>query len=850
MALAASPLLHCPIRGALRVRARARDGLTFTEEKRRIDFIRHLLSRGYPKENIETETVILQLGHTGQNSLRADVVVYDCRKATVENLSLEDRRRHTDLIAEIKRENWSATSAKEHQLKPGLQLLPKKTALGVYWDDIEQTLLFKELRDGVMLLFEASLSHLPPFGSRFAVKPIRHRDLRQMSDLVGLFSKFDDILHQAGNDLEERYELLLQIILIKIYDEQLNRPINGEMVLQDFSITTLSEEEILCVCNSALEMALVLYQKHLGRPIEKELTARPGTLRSISQQLCRVNLLESSPQVMQDFYMYFARHLYRVDLAQIFTPYEIVDFIVRITNPRFGDVVKDPACGSADFLVAAYRIARERHSAEIADQVYGADEGTRAVQISVLNMILNGDGRTNIVRENSLEAVDRHKDRYTLLLCNPPFGTRIVERRPLILQKFDLAHDQQNRRMASQETGILFAELCVKSARPGVGRIAIILPNGYLGNRSERYLALRRWLLCATKIVAVVGFPRFTFKRSGADVSASVVVMEKRLTPLKRPEDSEDYPIHFNLLNRVGWDVSNKRAERQFLVSENDGATILDENNDPIPAADFEDALRELYSSPIVEAFPWSAQGIPNAGISDGWAVYASEIYGSPDLILDPKRRSRKYASAVEDVKAVSYFRLGDMLEPVTRRFRRDAAKRYRYVRIETIYETFGAYEWEEHRGWSLPDRAKHLAAPGDIFIAHIWSSVGKWFIAGPDAAAGDLVATNGCYHFGVREGMSDFLPDLIYGLSTEIFRVQMRALATGSDGLSVVSEDDVMGIVLPHLENDQLRGQRQARLTDMQTGGLPIGVIVHEHIKHHHPELDVPQRPSHVAQV
>jgi len=542
MALSVSPLLHCPIRGALRVRARAKDGLTFTEEKRRIDFIRHLLSRGYPKENIETETIILQMGHAGQNSLRADVVVYDCPRSAVEHLTPEDRRRHMDLIAEIKRENWSAPNAKERQLKPALQLLPKKTALGVYWDDVEQTLFFKDLRDGVMLILEASLSHLPPFGSRFAVKPIRHRDLRVMSDLVGLFSKFDDILHQAGHDLEERYELLLQVILIKIYDEQLNRPTNGEMILQDFSATTLSDKEILCVCNSALEMSLVLYQKHLGRPIEKQLSARPGALRLISQQLCRVNLLDSSPQVMQDFYMYFARHLYRVDLAQIFTPYEIVDFIVRITNPRFGDVVKDPACGSADFLVAAYRIARERHSADITDQVYGADEGTRAVQISVLNMILNGDGRTNIVRENSLEAVERHKDHYTLMLCNPPFGTRILERRPHILQKFDLAHQEfdlirgtRKRRMASQETGILFAEFCVRAARPGVGRIAIILPNGYLGNRSERYLALRRWLLCTTKVVAVVGFPRFTFKRSGADVSASVVIMEKRATPLVHP---------------------------------------------------------------------------------------------------------------------------------------------------------------------------------------------------------------------------------------------------------------------------------------------------------------------------
>jgi len=276
----------------------------------------------------------------------------------------------------------------------------------------------------------------------------------------------------------------------------------------------------------------------------------------------------------------------------------------------------------------------------------------------------------------------------------------------------------------------------------------------------------------------------------------------------------------------------------------------LDENNDPIPAADFDDALREVYSSPIVEAFPWTAQGIPNAGVSDGWAVYASEIFQSHDLILDPKRRSRKYASAVEDVRSVPHLRLADLLQPVTRRFKREAAKVYRYVRIETIYETFGAYEWEEHRGWDLADRAKHLAAPGDIFIAHIWSSVGKWFIAGPDAEAGDLVATNGCYHLRIRDGMSHLLPDLVYGLSTEIFRVQMRALATGSDGLSVVSVDDLLEIVLPRLTDDQLRVQLEDRLAEMRAGGLPIGTIVNDHIKRRHPDLDIPARPSHVAQV
>jgi type I restriction enzyme M protein len=630
----ANPTLYCPIRGTLKTKAKAKDGLTFTEEKLRIDCIKHLLSLGYPKDRIQTETVILRFGHKGTNSLRTDIVVYDRPTIEIARLTADQVRQHILIIAEIKRDNKSAQSAKDEQLIPALGLVPRDSVLGIYWDDVEQAVFYKEVTAGLTQVREASLSHLPRFGSSFAVKQIHHSDLRPSHDLVKIFRRFNNVLHQAGHELDERYELLLQIILIKIYDEQGSRLKDSALIIQDFSSMSMSDKDILVELNTALEMSLVLYQKHLVKPIEKKLRAKADTLRNICRALSHINLLDSSPQVMQDFYMYFSHHIYKVDLAQYFTPYEIVDFIVRITNPRFGDSVKDPACGSADFLVAAYRIARERHGAEIADQVYGTDSGARAVQISVLNMILNGDGKSHIAKGDSLEEIEKHTDAHTLMLCNPPFGKDILEERPPVLAKFELARDAvTGKPFAEQETGILFVEVCVRSARPGQ-RIAIILPNGYLGNRSERYLAMRRWLLQRVRIAAVIGFPRFTFKKSGADVSASVIIMEKRDAPIADPTEMADYPIHFNLLNKVGWDVSNKRAERVYQASEVDGAHILDKDNNRIPDADFDRVLSELYASPVVDAFPWITHGIPGAGANDGWAVPASNV------LVDGPRRS------------------------------------------------------------------------------------------------------------------------------------------------------------------------------------------------------------------
>lgn len=852
-----NPILHCPIRGTLKVKAKAKDGLTFTEEKGRIDCIKLLLAAAYPAERIQVETKVLKLGHKGKNSLRADVVVFDCPVTEVAGLSEEKQLEHTQIIAEIKRDSADSESAKQHQLIPALRFVPRNDVLGIYWDDVEQSLLFKEVSGGKIEIKEASISQLPSFGTLFKIKPIRYDDLQPAVDLVKVFSKFDDILHQAGHDLEERYDILLKILLVKIFDENKNRSTNGQMIIQDFGVMKVSDTDIIAMMDKALASSLVVYQNHLPKPISAKLKTKGDTIREISKLFCRVNLLRSSPQVIQEFYMYFMRHLYKVDLAQYFTPYEVIDFIVRLTNPTFGDAVKDPTCGSADFLVAAYRVARDRHKADRAESVFGADAGANAVQVSVLNMILNGDGKSNIRQEDSLTTIEKYDDQYTVILCNPHFGKDILEKRRSVLFKFDLGFPdgirpsihETKKPLDAQETGIMFVEVCVRSAKPSE-RIGIIVPNGYLGNRSDRYLTLRRWIHKHARVAAVVGFPRFTFKKSGADVSASVLIMEKRNSPLNEDGFFNDYPCHFNLIEKVGWDVRNKRAEKLYKRSELDGVFELDENNQPLLDADFSRVLSDLYRSPIIDAFSWIAEGVPEADVTDGWSVQFSEILKDPNLIIDPKRWCRKYRELVETTLAGPHFRLGDVLDFVSSAFKKKPSATYRYVEIENIYESFGAYEWEQFRGWNLAGRAKHAAKPGDVFIAHIWSSAGKWFIAGADAEGGDLIVTNRCYHLRVKDGTESLIPDLVFGLSTEMFRVQMRALATGSDGLSVVSQSDLMNIALPKLSNVALRTELSKRIEGWTKTDKPLRKLIFEGLCKDLPELNVAPRPSHVAQV
>src|SRR2546423_15635498 len=115
--------------------------------------------------------------------------------------------------------------------------------------------------------------------------------------------------------------------------------------------------------------------------------------------------------------MHFAKHLYKWDLAQFFTPVTVTDFIATVLNPRFGEHVRDPACGSADFLTSAYRIGLQ-HDPNYAQSVWGADNSPNAVQVAILNMLLNGDGKSNIELEDSLENVGKNVDQFDILICN------------------------------------------------------------------------------------------------------------------------------------------------------------------------------------------------------------------------------------------------------------------------------------------------------------------------------------------------------------------------------------------------------------------------------------------------
>lgn len=848
-------LLHCPIRGQLRTPQRAADGLTFTEEKRRIDAIRFLLQRDYPQDHFGIETRILRFGNAGRNSLRADFCVYEDPWSKVINWPDDRRLKRTVVVAEVKRENTSKQSAIDSQLKPALSMLPDMNAMGVYWDDVEQRFFYRQLENNFATIREAPISKMPRWLEDIGSTLLTFADLRPSVDLSGAFDKMEDCLHPYITDKTRRYAVLFQLLLAKIWDEvsHAERP-HDRLNIQDFNSMPVTDDVVLESMDGFLRDAVGHYNRFLPDEVSSTFNSLDvEALRRLSQIIAPTNILKSKQKVIQSFYMRFAKDLYKWDLAQYFTPHEVVDFIVAATNPKMEHVC-DPACGSADFLVSALR-SMPIAPGKAVEFLTGVDNSRQAVQVSVLNMMLQGDGKTAIQENDSLKNHPRSKNSYDVVLCNPPFGTRIVERRWEVLRNFDMGYiwdrDDNDRLSkteevrADQQTGILFAELCVMLAKPE-GRVGIILPNGYLGNSSIEYVALREWILRHARVVAVVAFPRFTFKRSGADVSASVVVLQRRKSPLADSASSEDYPIYFGMIESVGWRAGDKTNKPVYRRDSETGVLMLDENNMAMLDSDFDMVLDEYMRSAVSGLYPWILHGRENPSGPQTGTTSIKEIIDSRGLVLDPKRYCTKYLDLRNQVTSREHFTIGDVLEKVVyERFKPERASIYRYVEIEDV--RCGSHDFKELRGWELPSRAKLRANFKDFFVAHVWGCAGKWFVVS-EGAQEQMIVTNGCTRFRIKAGGEELLVDLVAGLCSELFAVQMRALATGSDGLAQVAPDDILNIVLPKVTSAGERRTLAVLVQDLVGGSINFGQAVRSVISNGWPHP--PQRKSHCALV
>lgn len=405
--------------------------------------------------------------------------------------------------------------------------------------------------------------------------PKRH--VNHLGSLESMFIRLEELV--LANSGEDEFDEVYKLVIAKLWDEHCG----GGAKFYAYPENTQTYQAIV----SLLREAERAWPGVVEPSVKPALT--PEHLQVCVEALAQHSILNSGLEVLDSFFEFMVARSAKGAKGQFFTPRYVVEFCVRMLQPGSHETVLDPACGSGGFLVHSLNFVRENEVLAEQDlrkycttKLWGFDIDARAVRVAKALMVLSGDGKSNIMRLNSLlrpgggqaslleeevgsvltvEDVCRSRIRnhkgFDVILTNPPFAGEVRE--PHILNQYAVAKGKLR-----VERDVLFVERCVHLLKPG-GRMAIVLPHNKFA--AESYAYLREWLLRKTRVLAVVGLGRNTFLPH-THQKASVLFLQK-----KGPDDaaSSSGKIFFAVSERDG---KNSKGQLVELPSKEATSTL------------------------------------------------------------------------------------------------------------------------------------------------------------------------------------------------------------------------------------------------------------------------------------
>lgn len=253
------------------------------------------------------------------------------------------------------------------------------------------------------------------------------------------------------------------------------------------------------------------------------------------------------------------------DAGQFRTPRHIIDMIVDIVQPNKNDRILDPACGTAGFLISAYKYILSHNinedgrialtpddKARMMKNFEGYDISQDMVRLSRVNMYLHHFSKPKIYEYDTLTSQDRWDDQFDVIFANPPFMTPKGGINP------------HNRfRVQANRSEILFVDYIVEHLAPN-GKAGIIVPEGIVFQSSNAYKNLRKYLVDEGLLYAVISMPTGVFNPYSG-VKTSVLLIDKDLA--KKKDE-----ILFIKMESDGFDLGAQRRP----IKENDIPRIID----------------------------------------------------------------------------------------------------------------------------------------------------------------------------------------------------------------------------------------------------------------------------------
>lgn len=388
-----------------------------------------------------------------------------------------------------------------------------------------------------------------------------------------------------GLQPQEAVDAMVKFLFAKWYDEQATIDLaiqTKEARAYVFSVSSSTDPERLVVqVRETFEQAKKWEQEHLRKKYGDNLNTRlafkegdklefkPHTTMEIVKRLQPYSLRRSPADIKGGVFEDFLGKTFRDDLGQYFTPTPVINLMVGILQPKANDFIGDPACGSARMLTHALDYVRKREWERAVvtngdraeglnpeeptpefirfrdNQIFGAEFAPNVMHVARVNTLMNGALYADLKIMDSLVPLESitgginkglpenpgfYPGGLTLIITNPPFGSKVTDNR--ILEDFanrDGVSKVNGKVTRSLPQEVAFLNRCLEFLAPG-GRMGIVLPDGVLANDSLQ--EVRDWILRWARLKAVVSLPQETFAPYGAGVKTSVVFLEKRARPL------------------------------------------------------------------------------------------------------------------------------------------------------------------------------------------------------------------------------------------------------------------------------------------------------------------------------
>lgn len=327
------------------------------------------------------------------------------------------------------------------------------------------------------------------------------------------------------------------------------------------------------------------YSKHMGNAVF--IISKPSlvveAINIIDEIYEEISQQEQNGQGFQDTQGDVYEHLLAEitsagKLGQFRTPRHIIQLICELVDPKLGDTICDPACGTGGFLLGAYQHILTAHTSEehqttdengltrglLGDKLtderqwkqlkektfYGYDMDDSMVRIGLMNLMMHGISVPNIEQKDTLSKKYDEDNYFDVIMANPPFKGSI-----------DKGDINESLSLPTTKTELLFINRIIKSLKIG-GRAGVIVPDGVLFGSSNAHKMARKMLLNDCELQGVISLPSGVF-RPYASVSTAILLFVK---------GGETEKVWFYDMKADGFSLDDKRAK----ISDNDIPDIVE----------------------------------------------------------------------------------------------------------------------------------------------------------------------------------------------------------------------------------------------------------------------------------